>query len=93
MRAAPAVSRAMGIGRKRTRAYRFSGEHPTFPAQWFYGLFRDLPGEASSFATVASRFRKTWRQRRAPERRDFAVRSSRARQSQPSRPPHPTARS
>jgi hypothetical protein len=40
---------------KRTRAYRFSGEHPTFPAQWFYGLFRDLPGEASSFATVASR--------------------------------------
>jgi hypothetical protein len=22
----------------RTRAYRFSGEHPAFPAQWFYGL-------------------------------------------------------
>jgi hypothetical protein len=40
---------------KRTRAYRFSGEHPAFPAQWFYGLFRDLPGETSSFATVASR--------------------------------------
>jgi hypothetical protein len=37
--------------------------------------------------------RKAWRQRRAPERRDFAVRSSRARQSQLSRPPHPTARS
>jgi hypothetical protein len=54
MRAAPAVSRAMGIGRKRTRAYRFSGEHPTFPAQWFYGLLRDLPGETSSLATVAS---------------------------------------
>jgi len=22
----------------RTRAYRFSGGNPTFPAQWFYGL-------------------------------------------------------
>jgi hypothetical protein len=31
--------------RMRTRAYRFSGEHPAFPAQWFYGLLRDLPGE------------------------------------------------
>src|SRR3981081_1935602 len=31
--------------RMRTRAYRFSGEHPAFPAQWFYGLLRALPGE------------------------------------------------
>ena len=30
---------------KRTRAYRFSGEHPAFPAQWLYGLLRALPGE------------------------------------------------
>ena len=30
---------------KRTRAYRFSGNTPAFPAQWFYGLFRALPGE------------------------------------------------
>ena len=81
--------------KKRTRAYRFSGEHPAFPAQWFYGLLRDLPGETSSIATVACRigFQQAWRQRRAPERRDFAVRSSHARQSQLSRPPHPTARS
>ena len=28
-----------------TRAYRFSGEHPAFPAQWLYGLLRALPGE------------------------------------------------
>ena len=55
VRAAPAVSRAIVIGEKRTRAYRFSGEHPAFPAQWFYGLLRDLPGEASSLATVTSR--------------------------------------
>src|SRR6202795_1449515 len=62
----------------RTRAYRFSGDTPAFPAQWFYGLYRALPGEPGSFATVA----------RAPEREldtsvgvsgphDFAVRLKR----------------
>ena len=30
---------------KRTRAYRFSGGSPAFPAQWFYGLCRALPGD------------------------------------------------
>src|ERR1700744_2268583 len=40
VRAAPAVSCAMCIKRKRTRAYRFSGSSPAFPAQRFYGLFR-----------------------------------------------------
>ena len=30
---------------KRTRAYRFSGSIPAFPAQWLYGLLRALPGE------------------------------------------------
>src|ERR1700675_1108027 len=34
--------------RTRTRAYRFSGEHPAFPAQWFYGLLRALPGDRLS---------------------------------------------
>ena len=29
----------------RTRAYRFSGNTPAFPAQWLYGLYRALPGE------------------------------------------------
>ncbi len=29
----------------RTRAYRSSGEHPAFPAQWFDGLCRVLPGD------------------------------------------------
>ena len=29
--------------RVRTRAYRSSGEHPTFPAQWFYGLYAISP--------------------------------------------------
>src|SRR5260370_42680978 len=39
----------------RTRAYRFSGEHPAFPAQWFYDLLRALLGEPGSFATITSR--------------------------------------
>jgi len=29
--------------RKRTRAYRFSGGNPAFPAQWLYGLWRAPP--------------------------------------------------
>ena len=55
VRAAPAVSRAKGNKQKRTRAYRFSGSSPAFPAQWFYGLYRALLGEPSSIATVACR--------------------------------------
>jgi hypothetical protein len=40
---------------KRTRAYRFSGGDPTFPAQWFDGLWRALPGDQDLFVTVAPR--------------------------------------
>ena len=38
-------SRVQDAQRKRTRAYRFSGNTPAFPAQWFYGLYRALPGD------------------------------------------------
>ena len=48
-------SRVQNGKRKRTRAYRFSGGTPTFPAQWFYGLLRDLPGDQDLFVTVAPR--------------------------------------
>jgi hypothetical protein len=34
--------------RKRTRAYRFSGGSPAFPAQWFYGFLRALLGDRPS---------------------------------------------
>jgi len=30
-----------------------SGGHPTFPAQWLYGLYRALPGRAGLVVTVA----------------------------------------
>src|SRR6266436_10074761 len=48
VRAAPAVSCAKVHGRKRTRAYRFSGNTPAFPAQWFYGLCRALVSAKSA---------------------------------------------
>ena len=38
--------------RTRTRAYRSSGEHPAFPAQWFDGVLRALPGVRIPLATV-----------------------------------------
>jgi len=41
--------------RMRTRAYRFSGDTPAFPAQWFDGLFRARPGDQDLFVTVAPR--------------------------------------
>jgi hypothetical protein len=44
VRAAPADPCAK-VAKKSTRAYRFSGSSPAFPAQWFYGLFRALLGE------------------------------------------------
>ena len=37
---------------KRTRAYRFSGGSPAFPAQWLYGLCRALPGDEFVLVTV-----------------------------------------
>ena len=39
VRAAPAVSCALMHKKMRTRAYRFSGNTPAFPAQWIYGLY------------------------------------------------------
>jgi hypothetical protein len=39
VRAAPAVSRANVHQKMRTRAYRFGGNTPAFPAQWLYGLY------------------------------------------------------
>jgi hypothetical protein len=38
---------------ERTRAYRSHRNHPALPAQWFYGLYRALPGAPGVLATVA----------------------------------------
>ena len=48
-------SRVQSSKQKRTRAYRFSGNTPAFPAQWFYGLSSCSPRrDHSLFVTVAS---------------------------------------
>jgi hypothetical protein len=69
---------------------------PAFPAQWLYGLLRALPGERlfclrRRERSVASPGLSA--STAAPEPHDFAVRSSRTRQSQLLRPSHLTARS
>jgi hypothetical protein len=88
-------SRVQQCTKKRTRAYRFSGGNPAFPAQWFYGLFRALPGEPGFLATVAP-------EKLASQELDasvgasgphvFAVRISAVRLSAHPRPPHPAPR-
>ena len=54
MRAAPAVPCANWVKKPHT-SIQGSGEHPTFPAQWLYGLSRAHPGVSGFLAPVASR--------------------------------------
>ena len=63
--------------RKRTRAYRFSGGNPAFPAQWFYGLLRALPGDRLSCHRhfVRTYPTKLGASTGAPGPHDFAVRA------------------
>jgi len=68
----------------RTRAYRFSGEHPAFPAQWLYGLYVVVlvTGFLATIAFGSFRFRELDASTGASDPHDFAVRARRARQSQ-----------
>src|SRR5882757_6280426 len=94
--AAPAVSRAIGRSR-RTRAYRFSGGTPAFPARWLYGLYVLSPARPGSFVTVVrkalSHPAKSTPTTGASGPHDFTVRFTCVRLSHDRRPPHPTARS
>jgi hypothetical protein len=77
--------------RKRTRAYRSSGGNPTFPAQWFYGLSRALPGDQT---WDCHRHRQCLNRRldaslEASGPRAFAVRFTCSRLKHHLRPPHP----
>jgi hypothetical protein len=86
-----------GSKQKRTRAYRFSGSSPAFPAQWFYGLSSCSPRrDQSLLVTVAPRKRELPKNLTpaigASGPHDFAVRLSRARQSQHQRPSLPDPR-
>ena len=95
VRAAPAVSQACCKEICCPRAYRFSGEHPAFPAQWLYGLY-DFVLVTGFLATIVSfgfRLRRLDASTGASDPNDFTVRNDHARQSQPSRPPLPAPRS
>src|SRR6267154_650861 len=87
---------ACKIAKKRTRAYRFSGGNPAFPAQWFYGLLRALPGDQacltpSSALLIADLTPASGRQNDTtwPYASASFVRLAFARLTLP-RPPHPS---
>ena len=71
-------SRVQKAEEKRTRAYRFSGGSPAFPARWCYGLLRALPGDRLSChhrpPDAKSVFRELDASIGAPGPHDFAVR-------------------
>jgi hypothetical protein len=91
--AAPAASRAKLNKAHERSHHRFRRFHPTFPAQWFYGLLRGLPGEPGFLATVAcASYRRLDTSVGVSERHDFAVRLGTVRQTAPPRPLHPAPR-
>ena len=95
VRAAPAVSCAFAHIKTRTRAYRFSGSIPAFPAQWLYGLLRDLPGERLFCLRRRARREPLRNLTPAPRRQDHTTSPyvSCAHVPRNPRPPHLTARS
>jgi hypothetical protein len=78
--------------RKRTRAYRFSGGNPAFPARWFYSLFRALPGDRAFLPPSSLRSLLLKNLTPASGRQDHTTSPSApgaARLAPPKRPPHP----
>src|SRR6201995_1986931 len=76
----------------RTRADRFGGGSPAFPAQWFDGLCRALPGDRL-FDTIAPKQRSLLKNLTpalgASGPHGLAVRIRAARLASPTRPPQP----
>ena len=91
MRAAPAISCA-NCAKKLHTSIQGSGEHPTFPAQWLYGLWRALPGEPRLCChrrDAEMNPAQLDASLRAPGPRVFAVRSRAVRYRHYQRPPRP----
>jgi hypothetical protein len=82
-RLAPTVHCAKACAKKAAQRHTGEAQHTAFPAQWFYGLCRALPGERCTIAPVALRMadvadpvgpshhRKTWRT--DPGRQDHTI--------------------
>ena len=93
-------SRMQNAQAKRTRAYRFSGSSPAFPAQW-YGLFRALPGDRALSSPSSARSLALTNLTPASGRQDrttspyasasFVARIKRAQRCRVHRIPHPTS--
>src|SRR5258708_1745911 len=78
----------------RTRAYRFSGGIPAFPARWCYGFLRALLGDRlSCHRRPADESTKLDASIGASGPHDFAVRLTHRSSKAHPRPPHLTARS
>src|SRR5205809_7777039 len=69
-------SRVPEIAQLAHTSIQVSGNTPTSPAQWLYGLLRALPGERAFFATVTARdiYTQLSASIAAPGPHDFAVR-------------------
>src|SRR3979490_1484325 len=69
-------------------------EHPAFPAQWFYGLLRALPGDRAFLSPSSAEMnsRQLDAGVEAPGTPHFAARESRSRLERRPRPPHPAPR-
>src|SRR5258705_3135014 len=79
--------------KKRTRAYRFSGGNPAFPAQWFYGLLRALPGDQACLTPSSARLLADLTPASGRQNdTTWPYASGRARLARCPRPPHPAPR-
>ena len=86
-----ARSLACKIKKHTSKSPRSRRSHPAFPAQWFYGLYRALPGDRALLSPSPAKItsRRLDASVEASEPHDFAVREKYASSSALSRPPHP----
>src|SRR5580700_2027863 len=79
---------------ERTRAYRSHRNHPAFPTQWVYGLYRALPGARALWppSPVKVSLHELDTSVEVPGPHVFSVRFRRPRQERHQRPPHPAPR-
>ena len=77
-----ARSRAWSVGNTRVSHHGHTGKRPAFPAQWFYGLLRALPGDRAFLPPSPAKvtFRQLDTSVGASGPHDFAVREQAVRQ-------------
>src|ERR1700738_795815 len=88
-----ARSRAWCVVNTRVSHHGHTGKRPAFPAQWFYSLYRALPGDRACLPPSPRRINpaKLDASVGASGPHDFAVRIRIARLATPTRPSHPAS--